>query len=162
MAEVKGEVLQGTFCIGVDSRISARLVLETILTLNPEYPKLKLQIEYIRNRKDALRKLVGGQVLGCMIHVDYGERESFCQKIRLADLLAERMIDSELVFVVRSEHPLANRETVKLEEMLQYLYATVYTMEELCQSGRYQLFKAHNYQQETIFSMILWKLSILC
>ena len=147
----KEEPLEGSFEVGVDSRFSTRVASDAMLALSQEHPGLDIQMKTIYNCPEMFQRISSGELLGGVLLVESFREAVLCARARQMKLQMEQLLTDELIFIVRPEHPLADRGEVPLAELLKYPYASMMNSAEFLQSDRCQFFQIHGYRQRTVF-----------
>ena len=151
MVVTKDAPMEGSFSVGVDSRFSARVLSDALLFLTQEHPGLDIRVEARYSCSEMFRNIAAGHLLGGVAMVEVYREAVFYGRARQLKLRMERLFTDEQVFIVRPEHPLAERQEVTLAELLKYPYVSMMNSDEFFQSDRYRFFRLHGYRQRTVF-----------
>ena len=139
-------VLTGQVTLGGTPHFNSSLLLNLLLNMRQKYPQLKIVLK--EGDSQAVLKMVAqGTVDLGVIMLGNVDESIFLREIRRNKLHFTQLFIDELCFVVRSDHPLAVQETVKLKDILQYPY---YTYGEALTEKTLELFAEYNPEQEIV------------
>ena len=111
--------LWGRISIGGTSYFSDSLLLRVIVDMRQDYPALSIRLDE-NDSQSILSLLRDGTInLGVILHCNIDEI-MFRSKMQEYGLHATPIVEDEMVFVVRRDHPLAQRGQASMEEILHY------------------------------------------
>lgn len=141
-----GASLTGQVTLGGTPHFNSSLLLNLLLSVRKKYPHLKVVLK--EGDSQTILKLVAQGVvdLGIIMLCNVDEA-IFLREIKRNKLKFTQLFLDEMCFVVRKEHPLAVRKSVKLADILQYPY---YTYGEALNEKTLALFAEYNPEQEIV------------
>ncbi len=133
-------VLIGHIKLGSTPHYSHQLVLPTLVQVHERYPSLR--ITPIDGDSPTILSMVaqGALNIGIILYCSM-DNAPFLREIRRNHLQSDLLMEDEMCFVVRNEHPLASRKSVTIGEMLQYPY---YTYHKALNNATLELFLTYN------------------
>lgn len=133
-------VLIGHIKLGSTPHYSHQLVLPMLVQVHERYPSLR--ITPIDGDSPTILSMVaqGALNIGIILYCSM-DNAPFLREIRRNHLQSDLLMEDEMCFVVRNEHPLASRKSVTIGEMLQYPY---YTYHKALNNATLELFLTYN------------------
>lgn len=132
--------LTGQIKLGGTPHLNHSLVLPMLVHIRDSYPELKIT-PVDGDSPSILRMVAQGSLdLGVILFCNIDEGP-FLREIRRNHLQFEELLLDEMCFVVRKEHPLANKDCVSLNEILNFPY---YTYRNALNDKTLDIFLSHN------------------
>jgi len=141
-----GESLTGQVILGGTPHFNSSLLLNLLLNIRKKYPELKIILKE-GDSPTVLRWVAQGSLDLGVIMICNVDEDFFLREIKRNKLQFTQLFLDEMCFVVRNDHPLAVRKSVKLANILQYPY---YTYGESLNEKTLTLFAEYNPEQEII------------
>lgn len=117
------EALAGAVRIGSTPHFCNSILLDVMLKIESRYPKCSLLIEEC-DSESVLRRIESGELQMGLIQLCDVDEALLIRRVSGQSLRFEELFREEMCVVVGENHPLVARETVPMEELLSYPYAT--------------------------------------
>ncbi len=117
------EDLTGAVHIGSTPHFCNSILLDVMLKIESRYPKCSLLIEEC-DSESVIRRIEAGNLQMGLIQLCDVDESLLIRKVSGQSLRFEELFREEMCIVVGEHHPLVNRASVPMEELLRYPYAT--------------------------------------
>ena len=117
------EELAGEVRIGSTPHFCNSILLDVMLQLEGRYPKCSLLMEEC-DSETILRRIEEGSLQMGLVQLCDVNEDLLLHRISSRKLQYEELFREDMCIVVGEHHPLAERESVEVEELLRYPYAT--------------------------------------
>ena len=115
--------LAGEVRMGSTPHFCNSILLDVMLQIEGRYPQCSLLMEEC-DSETILRRIEEGSLQMGLVQLCDVDEELLLQRVSSRKLQYEELFREEMCIVVGEHHPLAQQETVKVEELLRYPYAT--------------------------------------
>lgn len=123
LGHMQGRTRQGYLSIGSVYYVFQNLVMDAFLELKKRYPDMSVSLQE-ENSYRMIDLVTSGKIDIGIVMISNIEELAFQQLFDRAELEFYKILDDEMHFVVGCNHPLAERESATMEEMLQYPFLT--------------------------------------
>lgn len=123
LGQLRDHVLQGHLSVGCVAYICHTVILDTILELKNRYPKMLTSLRE-ESSYDLMEQVSSKEIQLGIIMMSNLEEAFFMQMFQNYNLQFQKLFDDEMYFWVGRNHPFYGRDTVTMEEMLQFPFVT--------------------------------------
>lgn len=120
---VSGQQIWNTVRVSAQFHLS-NMILATRIQLEKDYPLFSMSQEGNDDSDLVLKQLDRGEIDIAIINTGFVDEPTFQQKVSNGEYNAAELSEDGICFIVRQEHPLADRASVSLNELFQYPYLT--------------------------------------
>lgn len=117
------EDIGGFISVGGTPHFCNSILLDVLMSLEIKYPKLSLKIEE-GDSVTILKRIEKEEIDLGMVQLCDLNMEKLYEKAEKKELQVKTLFQEEMCFVTGEHHPLYGKESVSVEELLQYPYVT--------------------------------------